>query len=238
MLTVVILACGDSKRFREIYGGSYPPKQFLEFRAAADADPCQMWENVLHGLRTEAEVSLVLRTDHGGYRRTPRRRGPVQRCWIDGETRGQADTLRIALGGLAAKSDLLVVNCDAGFAPGLLDAVVAKGRTTDSIAALTFPAGKEEASRWSYIDDHPYFHQAAEKTALGTHALAGAYYFPRVDELEAALVRVCDERRYKEPYISQAFGYIPSAKLSVEIDRKDWYDWGTPEALERFIYSL
>lgn len=234
MLTTLVLAAGESKRFL----GFRTPKQFLEM----PTDGPQMWENVLEWLSVPCNTFLALQERHRHFYR--KRYRFTMEIWLPKPTTGQADTLRQSLQFLDAlrgtsQDDILVVNCDQGFAPGLLDRLVSHGRDHGWPAALTFPAGLDEVFRWSYVDGHPQFQEAAEKEAIGTHALAGAYYFP--DRM--ALHEAVDEAvhwtasRGQEPYVSHVYQFLLTPKVSVECRREDLYDWGTPEALERWRKS-
>lgn len=158
-------------------------------------------------------------------------------AWL-GSTRGQADTLYRALEySTIYDQEVMVVNCDQGFAPGILDRLALAGRNSWLCTALTFPAEPQEAARWSYVNSHPHFQFAAEKQAVGTHALAGAYYFPNSKMLAKNLIRLLNGTTSTEPYISQVYDHFIGNKLSVPIRRKDWYDWGTPEAFTSFLGS-
>lgn len=231
LITTLVLACGDSKRFK----GYYIPKQFLEFPMPPRGVVGQMWENVLDGLTVPSEIVLAMRHDHSKfYAPRHRKAGFVQ---LE-RTLGQADTLLQALEFTALFSkDILVVNCDNGFAPGLLDRLVIDGQRLGCTAALTFPAGPEEQDRFSFVDGHPRFTVAAEKRAIGSHALAGAYYFPDAKQVVDATFRAIERIRNTgwEPYISHIFDYIPGTKASLDIRREDCYDWGTSESFKAYL---
>lgn len=191
-------------------------------------------------LRTETLTCGVFRVDHSEYLEPPTRRN-TQAVWLPHATRGQGETILKALGTLMMRLDywdeLLVLNCDQGFAPGVLDELVARGRHARMSAALTFKAPREEEHRWSFVDDFPIFHDAEEKRYIGENALAGAYYFPDYRDLHRSLISVVHwaDISKTEPYLSHAYGFISKKKLAVDMRREDWYDWGTPDSFERFL---
>lgn len=235
MLTTLVLAAGESKRFV-----GYPmPKQFITFAMNSSEQLLQMWENAISSVMTPCRRYVAVRTT---ARQHYKPLTPASMVVVP-VTTGQATTLQAALkafdelGNLG--EELLVVNCDQGFAPGLLDRLVNVGRTEQLPAAVTFPAAPEECNRWSYVDGHPVFYEAAEKRAIGTHALAGAYYFPDRRTLAESLDEAIDWTAGTgwEPYVSHLYQFLLAPKISVECRREDLYDWGTPEALNAFLWS-
>lgn len=194
-----------------------------------------MWEATLENLTIPCATFVAVQEKHRRF--LTRKIRLATEIWLK-PTLGQADTLRQSLKFLEAlrresDDELLVVNCDLGFAPGLLDRVVLAGQAYDRPSALTFPATAAEQSRWSYVDGHPWFQEAEEKRAVGTHALAGAYYFPSRTFLAEAVDEAVDWNlgTGHEPYISHVYQFLLTNKISVECRREDLYDWGTPEAL-------
>jgi len=236
VITTVVLAAGESKRFPD----HSTPKPFIKFRVPPARNPSQMWENAINNLTIPTDVYLALRTDHYQYSIEATSRHDIRALWLD-PTPGQAATLEAVIQAFIQRGlnieELLVVNCDQGFAPGILDRLVQRGREGGVTCALTFQAPPQEHYRWSYVDGHPQFNEAAEKRVVGTHGLAGAYYFPNLHRLYKAvrLATAQAEELDEEPYISQIFQHIPFLKFSLEIRREDWYDWGTSQALKKFL---
>jgi molybdopterin-guanine dinucleotide biosynthesis protein A len=224
VLTTLILAAGESKRF----GGV--PKQLLEV-----TDGVQMWEKSIDNLTHRAAVVALFQEKHRG--RVRKRYREATDVYIN-PTRGQAETLSEGLRFLSLvrtklDQELLVVNCDNGFGPHVLDDLVSSGRCTGQPTAVTFRATPDEENRFSFVDGHPTFYSAQEKQAVSNFALAGAYYFPSRDDLRFALDEVLGQTR-GEPYISHVYEHILGPKTSCNINRTHWYDWGTPAALENW----
>lgn len=233
-LAVIILACGKSTRF----AGYDVPKQFLPFKSPQiGGREMQMWQHTVSSLHTEADFYIAILNEH--VHKNIQVASPFHINVLNmSPTRGQADTLFQAVSQIrtfSKPSSVLVLNCDQGFAPNVLESFVTLGYLEGMPAALTFKASAAEASRWSYVDNHPFFYAAKERKAASEHALAGAYFFPSIMELYVAAQDVCMwSPTNHEPYVSEIFGYIPGTKRSIEMRREDWYDWGTPEAFEEF----
>ena len=233
-LAVIILACGHSTRFVD-----YPkPKQFLSFKSPQiGGRVMQMWQHTVDSLTTPADYYLAVLNEH--VHKNIQVVSPFHINVLNMRpTRGQADTLFQAASQISRFSkprSVLVLNCDQGFAPNVLESFITLGHLEGMPSALTFKAPASEAHRWSFVDNHPFFYAAKERLAISEHAMAGAYFFPSFRDLHNA---ACDVSmwgpQYKESYVSEIFGYIPGTKRSVEMRREDWYDWGTPEAFEEF----
>jgi molybdopterin-guanine dinucleotide biosynthesis protein A len=234
-LAVIILACGKSKRFV----GYDVPKQFLSFKSPQiGGREMQMWQHTVDGVTTNADFYIAMLNEH--VHKNIRVASPFHINVLNmSPTRGQADTLFQAVSQIKSFSPkprgVLVLNCDQGFAPGVLESFITLGHLEGMPAALTFKAPASEAHRWSYVDNHPFFYAAKERKAASEHAMAGAYFFPSLTELYVAAQDVCMwAPTGHEPYVSEIFGYIPGTKRSIEMRREDWYDWGTPETFEDF----
>lgn len=223
-----MLAAGESSRFNGRL------KQFIHFKHDADSLDKQMFENAIESLTLPARCWVALRNDAvGAVAACHRAFTPVPVL----HTRGQAQTLLWALQALPEQSELLVVNCDAGWAPHVLDCFVEESRKDKVASAIVFSIADlkfNDPSRYSHIDSYPGFYMAAEKRAISRYALAGAYYFPNIPELSRALRTACLNTRF-EPYISHAYNHIHGKKNTFLIEQDQWFDWGTPEALAKYL---
>lgn len=236
LLSVVVPASGRSER---LPGADGCPKQLRRF--AWRGAQLTMMEHAVRSLVSPGvDVHFAIRVEHRQFLTTELADSPyVHHTW---DSRGQAETV---LGVLRAswqsvgRGPVLVLNCDAGWEPWTLPHLVACGRSTGTApSCAVFRAPPEEASRWSYVDGCPVFHRAAEKVAIGTHALAGAYYFPDAYALRRELELMMPPRHVQfshEPQMSEVLAQMPGAKHAHEIPRAEWYDWGTATALEAFL---
>lgn len=153
-------------------------------------------------------------------------------------SRGQADTI---LQGLAHVPDgeVLIVNCDQGFAPSILTNFIAMAKATrTSSAAIVFEGNDNPA--YSYIGevrvDTAYeglwFYRAVEKTVISKWAMAGAYWFRSARELAGTICRsMLRTGPEAEPYLSECFEGMRS--LAFPIANSEMFQWGTPEDLAR-----
>lgn len=233
-LMVIVPAAGNSVRF-----GEGTPKQFRRFSVSPGEPQRMMWENAVHGLRIAKRLLVGIRFDHELYGHAGWSQTLAEYVILD-QSRGQADTILQVMQyaqhmtvNHTVTDEVLIVNCDNGFAPGVLDKLVAEGRHNQKPTAITIQAQPDEDNRWSFISDHPWFFFAAEKKPISKMALAGAYYFPHFQDLARAL-KIINERS-GEPYLSMVYDHMAWEKCSLQIRRDDWYDWGTPEALTRFL---
>lgn len=239
-LATIVLACGESRRFQNF--GYETPKQYIQFEIDhAMGSPRYlenfMCENVLAGLSTPTIVTTVGLEKHHEYLLRV-----ANNTLMVPSSRGQAQTALHkfdALDTLECYTDALIVNCDNGFAPGVLDRLVERGRGANCIAVLTFETLESEETRWSFVDDHPFFTTTGEKQHVSscTRAIAGAYYVPRrlFKEFRDSLYATTVNPSGHEPYISHALRGVAGKKLSVGMYRAEFYDWGTPESFKEFI---
>lgn len=240
---VVILAAGHSRRYAEGSGhaNNVIPKALRRFHIPGmpDLQAPMMWEHVILGFKNPRSVMLTLRKDHLWAWSNDTLTALTLNA-ID-NSRGQADTLWQSIG--LSDDPLLVVNCDQGFAPWVLNQFVLECSNQKRVGALVFEAGPEEAHRWSYVDatkeNSQTIRRAAEKEAIGAYAMAGAYYFHDRWVLKKALEQVVIYHRstLAEPYISHAFSAMGAAgygAFAYVIDRSHIYDWGTLELFEKW----
>lgn len=233
MLAVLILAAGDSTRFR---AGDGTPKQFIEFPVEGEIRP--MWEHAYRSLNAhDFDLYLATHEKHKGF---------LDAFW-DVEyksislhaTRGQLDTLYRSLLQMPEDDDadeIVVLNCDAGFATNVLNAMVIHGRQRNAPMAVTFKVDKDEEKRWSFVDGHPTFNAAREKDYISPWAMAGAYYFPdrlKLKQAVALTIHAAEANENQpEPYISHLYQNLPGRKFNMEISREQFFDWGTAKAFD------
>ena len=237
MVDVIVLASGTSSRFGDKL------KQFITFAVEKGGPERQMFENAVSSLTVPATLWVALRSDLLGRVAGCRRAfnvAPVP------HTRGQGESLLRALSALPEQGDLLVLNCDVGWAPDVLDSFVEEAQVLRKDSAIVFDSGitvrgldrngnqVPEVSPYSHVNAVPEFRFASEKLAVSPWAMAGAYYFVNRPELARAL-RTSMGNWSREPYISQAYVHIAGKKNAFVIDKEQWLDWGTPEALARYL---
>lgn len=136
--------------------------------------------------------------------------------------------------------EVLVINCDQGFAPGVLRRFVHQCREAQltechmRCGVITMPS---DDPAHGYVDAIPWFTIAAEKRVLSTHALAGAFWFQNARALACAITELFARMHQAggtSIYLSQALNVLrPGGRYAMEIPRNQVYSWGTPEELFR-----
>lgn len=140
-------------------------------------------------------------------------------------TSGQAETVRNLALMSSEEDDVMVVNSDNAFRPGVLMNFLDYCRHMElHLGVLVFkPTGNLE--RYGYVDRHPSFTCGVEKSPISQYALAGAFYFSS----PSMIIRYAGIRTH---YVSEWFIDVPKPKMSYLIPQHELHEWGTPEALE------
>jgi hypothetical protein len=144
-------------------------------------------------------------------------------------TTGQAETVRnmaLDIPACDSEDDVLIVNSDNGFDPGVLENFMRYCRDEEACCgALVFnPNGNLE--RYGYVDGCPNFTHGAEKSPISKYALAGAFYFRSPGIIIRHGVSLSG-------YISDWFLDMPKPKRSFLIPAHALHEWGTSELLEK-----
>ncbi len=238
MIDTIVLAAGRSTRF----AGSVP-KQFREF-SFGGSSKAQMWENAI-GTFVTSSIHLVVRSHDLPRIKTTFVEGNI--VYSERDTGGQLGSLLIALRHMSRTMNLsrrpvLVINCDQGFAPGILSNLVMQSALRDAPCAIVFKSLLGEEKRWSTIDlqfsdddSDLLFLSASEKKATSPYALAGAYVFPDASLVETKIDAIIDSgiaEKSGELYISRLYEWLPGLKYGIEIRRDQFHDWGTQETFE------
>lgn len=159
-------------------------------------------------------------------------------AYIDRKTGGAVDTAMEAESLLNPDDPLIVMDCDIAFSsPDFFDMLgrVMDGRGADGML-LTFSSNDP---RYSYVqvDASGFAVRTAEKEAISSSALMGAYFFSRaadfIEASRALLSKPLNQDR-KEYYVSMVFNELIQAGRKIRVVKGDFYSFGTPEELERF----
>lgn len=234
----IVMACGRSARF-QLNG---LPKQFVEF----GSPPQQMYRNVVEGLDCRRKLLMTLNEYEALVR------VPCDQTWVTmtcESSAGQAETAMKALSHVNHSESFdgyLFVNCDNGFAPGVLDRLVYNCGEWNWPGALTMQVHSDEENRWSFVDGHPRFYNVYEKKCVhmvgqAPRALAGAYYVPAnwLAHFDDTLARVVHSSRTRrvEPQMSAVLTMLNAPLLSVDMKRDEFYDWGTVQSFHQWMGS-
>lgn len=242
MLTILIPAAGEGKRFRE--AGYDVPKPLIPVRGVP------MLRRVIDNVRPAGPTGgycfiLIAREDH-------RLQDPVNEWMGDSEwglvglhqrTDGAARTCLVARDAIPPDQPLLVCNCDQLVEGGIRPLL----ETDADCAVLTFD-GKGER-RWSYLQlrsrgDTQEISRVVEKpdkSMLFDRATTGHYYFRRAGDFFAACecMIALGDRTGGEFYVAPSINYLIAArKKVVEVRVEDYggrfVGLGTPEDLKEY----
>lgn len=228
-MLAVILAAGESRRFRE--GGLPVHKPFLT--VDYEGFTGYMLEHVLrrlpHGMRALVGVPMGYTQHLTQQHRTTWAHWMESRCVSVTHTRGQADTLRqLLIPELVPPHEaVLVLNVDVLFATEDLERLVQTDWSGCSVSLLT---QKSSSLAMSYVDRGEQFSRCVEKQVISDCAVAGAWLFPKLGPVRAALAEICGNPEHGEPYISHAVTAMPPVRWAEGVT-VDPVDWGTPAAL-------
>lgn len=227
---VLIPACGKSERFKAV---TKVPKGVLRF--SWKRSHMTMIEHISSVLPERWPKWVVHRTDEA---EDFRRRLPTEIGLIGTHvTNGQADTVFQALSMVNVGEDLIVLNCDNAIVD-LTRSVRWFRNWNADCGAVTFE-DPDRSGRYGYVDKYPHFTRGAEKEALSSFALAGAFYFKNKTVYERAF-RAADRahRPLRGPftnyeiYISQLFEHIEGVKIASWIERAALHEWGSWQQLQ------
>ncbi len=237
-LQVLMPMGGLGTRFRKV--GVTTPKPLLEVggvpmfqRALASFAP---WTG-------DKTVTVVVREDNDreyGLARQVVAVEPAARIvLLDHDTRGAVETCLQAREQLDPDQPLAIMDCDIAFeAPGYFTALAeaADRRDVDGLL-LSF---RSTEPRYSYAEVGPDGRvvRTAEKQPISSDALMGVYSFTRagvfLDAADRLMARQIDAAM-PEYYVSLVFNELIAAGRPVGLVRGDFYCFGTPEELERYL---
>ena len=242
-LTIVMPAAGQGMRF--LRAGVTTPKPLISFsleswfgdqvrkpmfaHAMAGCDP--IWEAVIGiPVGKVGDYWHAVRDSHGA-------RPGVNHYITIAHSSGQSHTIQQLLGHVH-DGEVLVLNSDQSFAPGVLQNFVSRARELVYDKAVICFASRSPA--YSYVEvlpesqnDHEAtFASAVEKHPVSTWAIAGAFWFRDARQLARALTRQeavsgTDEERY----LSEAMNCLPGRGWALRIPDHQMRRWGTPEDL-------
>lgn len=221
-LYVIILAAGESKRFKE--KGYTQCKPLLPITYAGATLSMLSWVILTLG---EIREPFNLLIAYPANLPLPVIELAQSSYVLIRETRGQADSLRQALAYVPENSRVLVLDCDMVLKRSDIQTLLDLLQTSDISIAVT-ETFDPNASR---VDTVPFPTRFVEKEAISQWGIVGARAFKN----STLLIEALDEVLYLgnlhvEPYLSTAINYYPGTKVAHIVS--DYLDWGTPDRLE------
>lgn len=156
-------------------------------------------------------------------------------------TRGAAETAYAAIPHLNPDDPLIITDCDFKFSSTAYNEMaqgVVNGASDIDASLLTFESSDPRYS-FAETDEHGLVKRTAEKVAISTHAIWGAYFFSRASTFAEGVAELLkrplsDEMR--EYYISFVYNIILANEgkvLATPVDK--FASFGTPEELEAYV---
>ncbi len=218
-LTVVILAVGESRRFKK--EGYDTPKQFLTIEH--QGVKASMLEHVNRTLPPFVSRLFVL----PNYTRPPADLQIDTNDWITiMQTGGQAESAINAMKYVHEGHSVMFLDCDMLLARSDLDFMLRSLFIYDGVVAVT-KTFDPNASRVNAVP-HPTFF--AEKEAISEWGIVSARgfkdYFKLVTALHAGILS--DRFNQRHPYLTGTLMNYPG-KIYAHVLQKPIVDWGTPE---------
>ena len=161
---------------------------------------------------------------------------------VEKTTRGAVETCLIAEPAIDGNDAILIMDCDLEFR--------SKGYIQNIKAILKQPIEKvnggllvsfeSNESRYSYaeVSENNIVKRTAEKEVISHHALCGAYFFSCAKGFLNAAHRLLDEPVFTKPeyYVSLLYNYLLANGETVRLaTMEEYYSYGTPEELKRYL---
>lgn len=150
-------------------------------------------------------------------------------------SRGQAHTIYKMLEDYFPQDGpVMVLNSDVVFRDGVLSQL--ESATLLDGADIGILVHKSESMALSYVDWFPYSQRYREKDRLSAYAMSGGWIFASAHDLRLAIEKILVAMH--EPYLSQAMNLMKGVHMCHLIERKDFVDLGTPEAVEEENWEI
>jgi NDP-sugar pyrophosphorylase family protein len=237
-LQVLMPMGGLGTRFRKV--GVTTPKPLIEVdgvpmfqRALRSFDP---WDG-------ERTVTVVVRADddaeHGLAQRVLAAEPSARIVMLDHDTRGAVETCLVARDALDPDEPLVITDCDIAFdTPGWFRAMADAAERGDVDGLLMSFRSTEPRYSYAEVGEDGLVVRTAEKQPISSDALMGVYSFTRAGTFLEAADRLMAKQinaAMPEYYVSLVFNELIAAGRPVGLVRGDFYCFGTPEELERYL---
>jgi NDP-sugar pyrophosphorylase family protein len=231
-LTIIIPMAGIGSRFLKL--GHATPKPLIcvdgvaMFVRAAKSLPLKLAKKIIFVVQKkhieEYSIDETIKSEFSGM--------PIQVISIDKMTRGQAETVYIALEKADVSGPILIFNADSAFDSNIEDTI--RHMSQDVAGAIQY--FNDTDPRWSFIkcDNSGEVTETAEKKAISNLASTGLYYFASSKEYADEFEKL--QLHLGEFYIAPIYNQLISRGrkvIGIPVDR--YYCFGTPEDLQAHI---
>lgn len=162
--------------------------------------------------------------------------------YVEKTTRGAVETCLIAESAIADDDAVIVMDCDLEFrSVGFLEiikTILAQSLTETQGGALVSFKSNEPRYSYAEVGEDGFVIRTAEKEVISDNALCGAYFFSSAKRFKQVAHQLLDEPIFSKPeyYVSLLYNYLLAAGEKVFLSPLDeYYSYGTPEELKRFL---
>lgn len=160
---------------------------------------------------------------------------------LDHNTRGAVETCLIAEEFINPESPLVIMDCDIAFDSTEYFDLIQKSISNNLFDGLLLSFESNDP-RYSFaeINSDNIVVRTAEKVAISSNALMGAYFFTKAQNFLTAahelLSRPINETM-KEYYVSLIFNILIESDYRIGLAKGTFYCFGTPEELQQYLDS-
>ena len=152
---------------------------------------------------------------------------PFEILSLDNPTRGQAETVHLALKNVSLAEELLIHNCDTA-----MNVDWEIERRSGGVI-FTFESDSDAFS-YAKVDNRGYVIQVAEKRVISEFASSGTYWFSSVGLYEECYARQSNNNTYSELFVAPLYQELINEGIDVKIQQcEEVFPLGTPKDLEQ-----
>lgn len=246
-LHVIMPMAGEGSRFKQV--GIDTPKPLIK------ANGIPFFVRALYGITDafnldDIKVTCIVQKKHNDeYNLSDSIKREIPNANVvvlDSPTHGSVETCMSALQYTYATDAILIADCDLewhcynyiSFIEMLLRT---HSRTSIGGALLSFNSHDDRYS-YALCNDNNLVIRTAEKKAISSNALIGAYYFNTVSDFTLSaktLIEKNDLSDIKEYYTSLLYNFLIENGRQVQLFKTDrLYSFGTPEELYNYEHSI
>jgi NDP-sugar pyrophosphorylase family protein len=160
---------------------------------------------------------------------------------LDHNTRGAVETCLLAEDFIDPNLPLVIMDCDISFDAGNYFTLIEEAVQIESYDGLLLSFNSSDP-RYSFaeVDENNTVIRTAEKVAISSNALMGAYFFTHGKLFLDAAHELIDQPisdTIKEYYVSLIYNILINEQKKIGLARGTFYCFGTPEELKAYEES-
>lgn len=157
-------------------------------------------------------------------------------------TRGAVETCLIAESAIEDDDAIIVMDCDLEFRSKefirIIKDILSKPASEVNGGALVSFESHEPRYSYAALGEDGFVTRTAEKEVVSNHALCGAYFFSTGKRFKQIAHQLLDEPEFRKPefYVSLLYNYLLADGEMVHLaSMEEYYSYGTPEELKKFL---